>query len=60
MVPAAVLLWIIGWTMMWVGDRRERKTQTETSAEERESITIMPMIPDGREQLEARTPRETA
>ncbi|MGA2310454.1 MAG: hypothetical protein ABSG57_13025 [Candidatus Bathyarchaeia archaeon] len=54
LLPVAVFLWIIGWTMMWAGTRKEQETRPETAAEE-ESITIMPMIPEEQEQCEART-----
>jgi hypothetical protein len=55
LLPIAILLWIIGWTMLWAGNRKEQKTQ-QTQAEtppENESITIMPMIPEEQEQYEA-------
>jgi hypothetical protein len=54
-LPIAILLWIIGWTMLWAGTRKEQKTQ-QTQAEtppENESITIIPMIPEEQEQYEA-------
>jgi hypothetical protein len=54
-LPIAVLLWIIGWTMLWAGTRKEQKTQ-QTQAEtppENEPITIIPMIPEEQEQYEA-------
>jgi hypothetical protein len=52
LIPIAILLWIIGWTMVWIGSRKEQGTQpaqTRTTQKE-DSITIMPMIP---EELEA-------
>lgn len=54
LLPVAVFFWIIGWTMMWVGTRKEQETRPEI-ATEGHSITIMPMIPDEQEQSEART-----
>jgi len=54
-LPIAILLWIIGWTMLWAGTRKEQKTQqtqAETATED-ESITIIPMIPEEQEQYEA-------
>jgi len=54
-LPIAILLWIIGWTMLWAGTREEQKTQ-QPQAEtlpENESITIIPMIPEEPEQYEA-------
>jgi cytochrome c-type biogenesis protein CcmH/NrfF len=55
LLPVAVFLWIIGWTLMWAGTRKEQETPAETPAE-RQSITIMPILPDEQEQIEARTP----
>jgi len=54
-LPIAIFLWIIGWTMLWAGARKEQETQ-QTQAETRtedESITIIPMIPEEPEQFEA-------
>ncbi|MCJ7768267.1 hypothetical protein MUP79_07740 [Candidatus Bathyarchaeota archaeon] len=54
-LPIAILLWIIGWTMLWAGTRKEQKTQ-QPQAEtppENESITIIPMMPEEQEQYEA-------
>jgi len=54
-LPIAILLWIIGWTMLWAGTRKEQKTQ-QAQAEtppENESITIIPMMPEELEQYEA-------
>lgn len=54
-LPIAILLWIIGWTMLWAGTRDEQKTQ-RTQAEtvtEDESIAVIPMIPEEQEQYEA-------
>jgi len=54
-LPIAILLWIIGWTMLWAGTRKEQKNQ-QAQAEtppENESITIIPMMPEEQEQYEA-------
>lgn len=52
-LPIAILLWIIGWTMLWAGTRKEQKTHKPKAktATEDESITIIPIIPE--EQCEA-------
>ncbi|MGA3193106.1 MAG: hypothetical protein ABSD73_11455 [Candidatus Bathyarchaeia archaeon] len=53
-LPIAILIWIIGWTMLWAGTRKEQetqRTQAETATED-ESITIIPMIPEEQEQCE--------
>jgi hypothetical protein len=55
-LPIAIFLWIIGWTMLWAGSRKEQEpqqTQTDTAPED-ESITIIPMIPEEPEEFEAR------
>jgi len=54
-LPIAIFLWIIGWTMLWAGARKEQETQqiqAETRTEE-ESITIISIIPEEPEQFEA-------
>jgi large-conductance mechanosensitive channel len=54
-LPIAIFLWIIGWTMLWAGTRKEQKTQqpqAETAPED-ESITIIPMIPEEPDEFEA-------
>ena len=54
-LPITMLLWIIGWTMLWVGTRKEKetqRTQVETSAQN-EFITIIPLILEEPEQREA-------
>jgi hypothetical protein len=54
-MPIAVFLWMIGWTMLWAGARKEReaeRTQAETLAED-ESITAIPVIPEELEEHEA-------
>ena len=54
-LPIAMLLWIIGWTMLWAGTRKGKETQqtqAETTAQD-EFITIMPLILEEPEQREA-------
>jgi hypothetical protein len=54
-LPISIFLWIIGWTMFWAGSREDqetRQTRPET-APEAASITVIPMIPEEPEQLEA-------
>jgi hypothetical protein len=50
--PIVILLWIIGWTMLWADTRKEQKTKVKTATED-EFITIIPMIPEEQEQYEA-------
>jgi putative Mn2+ efflux pump MntP len=52
LIPIAILLWIIGWTMVLIGFRKEQETQrAQTGTTQKEDlITIIPMIP---EELEA-------
>ena len=53
-LPIAMLLWIIGWTMLWTGTRKEKEiqqTQAETTKQD-EYITIMPLILEEPEQCE--------
>jgi hypothetical protein len=54
LLPVTAFLWIIGWTMIWAGTRKEQETRPETVKEE-ESMTLMPMIPEEQEQCETRT-----
>jgi hypothetical protein len=54
LLPVALFLWIIGWTIMWAGTRKEEETRSKTAREELEYITVMPFLPEEQEQCEAR------
>jgi hypothetical protein len=54
-LPIAMLLWIIGWAMLWTGTPKEQETQqtqAETTSQD-EFITIIPGVPEVPEQCEA-------
>jgi lipopolysaccharide biosynthesis regulator YciM len=53
-LPIAVFLWIIGWTMLWTGSRKQQQTQ-QTPAKtisEDDFITITAMISEEPEECE--------
>jgi flagellar basal body-associated protein FliL len=53
-LPIALLLWMIGWTMSWTGSKKEHLTQkAQKETPEDHSITIMNVIPEEIEQQEA-------
>jgi hypothetical protein len=54
LLPLALFLWIIGWSMMWAGTRKEQETRPKTANEEQENVTMMPFLPEEQEQCEAR------
>jgi lipopolysaccharide biosynthesis regulator YciM len=54
-LPIAVLLWILGWAMLWVGSRKREQTQqkqVKTTSKE-DFITITAMIPEEQEERQA-------
>jgi hypothetical protein len=54
-LPVAAVLWIIGWTLIWAGSRKEQGTQrTESEAASGdESVKMMVVLPEEQEQREA-------
>lgn len=53
LLPLALFLWIIGWTIMWAGTRKEQEIRPKTAKKEQDYITIMPLLPQEQEQREA-------
>jgi hypothetical protein len=55
LLPVAMFIWLIGWTMTWASTRKEQETQQtrHKALTEKQSITIMPIIPEEPEQCEA-------
>ena len=47
LMPIAILLWLLGFTMVWAGFRKQQRTKRakDKTARKTESITVMPMIP---------------
>ncbi|MCJ7424831.1 hypothetical protein MUP01_11285 [Candidatus Bathyarchaeota archaeon] len=51
-LPVAIILWIIGWTMVWTGSRKDRETKrTQTKAAPEDNLTII--VPITSEEIEA-------
>jgi len=53
LLPIVLFIWIIGWTIMWAGTRKEQETRPTTAKEEQDYITIMPLLPEEQKQKEA-------
>jgi cell division protein FtsI/penicillin-binding protein 2 len=49
-LPIIVLIFLIGWLMVVVGSDKEQKTQKAKTVQEKESITIIPILPEEIEQ----------
>jgi len=54
-LPIAILLWLLGFTMVWAGFRKQQRTRRakDETARKDESITVMPMIPQEIEERQA-------
>jgi hypothetical protein len=54
-MPIGMFLWVVGWTMFWVGVRKKREPKQANSEtpKEVESFTAIPMISDELEEHEA-------
>jgi hypothetical protein len=44
--PIAIMLWLIGWVMFYMGSEKEQKIQKAKTAQESKSITIIPILPE--------------
>jgi hypothetical protein len=54
LLPIAMLLWIIGWTMLWTGSHKQRQTKKTPpkTTSKNDFITITVMIPEEPEKCE--------
>jgi hypothetical protein len=43
LLPALVLVWLVGWSMYWLGHQREDKKRTEP-APEKDNVTLIPAV----------------
>jgi hypothetical protein len=43
MLPALVLVWLVGWSMCWIGRQRDDKSRTEP-APEKDNVILMPAV----------------
>ena len=43
LLPALVLVWIVGWSMYWLGHQKEDKTRTEPTSK-KDNVTLIPSI----------------
>jgi lipopolysaccharide export system protein LptC len=47
LLPLAIVLWMIGWSMLLAAFNKEQKNQaTHKTTSEENQLTIMPMIPE--------------
>jgi len=58
LLPVAMFLWLIGWTMTWAATRKEQERRRKTAKEE-QSIAIILLTSEKQEQYEARTLAQT-
>ena len=43
LLPALVLVWIVGWSMYWLGHQKEDKTRTEPRSK-KDNVTLIPAV----------------
>jgi len=43
LLPALVLVWLVGWSMYWLGHQREDKRRNKP-APEKENVTLIPAV----------------
>jgi hypothetical protein len=43
LLPALVLVWLVGWSMYWLGHQREDKSRTEP-APKKDNVTLIPAV----------------
>ena len=45
LLPAIIFLWIIGWSLYWIGHQKEpRKVQPSSHAKEEDHVSLIPMV----------------
>jgi hypothetical protein len=45
LLPAIIFLWIIGWSLYWIGHQKEpRKAQPSSNAKEEDRVSLIPMV----------------
>ena len=43
LLPALVLVWLVGWSMYWLGHQREDKNRTKP-APKKDNVTLIPAV----------------
>jgi len=43
LLPALVLVWLVGWSMYWLGHQREDKKRTKP-APKKDNVTLVPAV----------------
>jgi hypothetical protein len=43
MLPALVLVWLVGWGMYWLGHQRKDKNSTKPTPE-KDNVTLIPAV----------------
>lgn len=45
LLPAIIFLWIIGWSLYWIGHQKEpRKAQPSSSPKEEDYVSLIPIV----------------
>jgi nitrogen fixation-related uncharacterized protein len=44
LMPIAVFLWFIGWSLLWTGIKREKATSTSKLSDKKDSIIFVPVL----------------
>ena len=43
MLPALIFVWLVGWSMYWLGHKREDKRRTKPAPKE-DNVTLIPAV----------------
>jgi len=53
LLPAIIFLWIVGWSLYWIGHQKEpRKAQSSSSPKEEEHVNLMPIVLEETSEIE--------
>jgi len=45
LLPAIIFLWIVGWSLYWIGHQKEpRKAQPPSSPKEEDYVSLIPIV----------------
>ena len=45
LLPAIIFLWIVGWSLYWIGHQKEtRKAQPSSYPKEEDHVSLIPMV----------------
>ena len=46
LLPALISIWIVGWSLYWIGHRRESQELQPSSPKEEDYVSLIPAVPE--------------